>query len=221
MKEHSSHLGGVFSMAVVSVLFLLVGGLMTFFPTMKILYFSYIISAFLFAGGLALFIRYFLNEEYKNLTNYDFSLGISLVSISVLVLLNAKEISNHVLFAIGLLIFLDAVFFLQYAVQLRMLKKPFWQVIILFSICTMIVAWMELLDFQHIFTNHPQALYIILMIFGALGLLAMLLVYFQIRSFQKEEEKALHRNLEEEPEEKEIIVADETLEEANEATLEE
>ena len=210
-QEQQTQLGDIFSMSAVSLLFLLVGGIMTFFPTMQILYFSYTICAFLFAGGLALFLRYFVNEEYKNLGNYDFSLGIGLITISVLVLLNAKAVCEHFMFAIGILIFLDAVFFLQYAVQIRMLKKPMWQIVLLFSIIAMVVAWMALLDFQHIFTKNPQILFILLMIFGGLGLLVMLVVYLQLRSIRKAEEAVIEHTLEEDLTLEELVTEEDSL----------
>lgn len=196
-KEQTSVGTSIFSVSVVSVLFLLIGGLMLFVPSMQLLYFCYIVSAFFLVGGIALLIRYFVSKGYKVLSNYDFSGGVILLIFGCVGILRAQELAQSIYLAIGVMLLFDAVFFLQYSIQLKILHGKLWGATLVFAVAFLVVSILMLLDRHDFFVKNPTVLYGVLFAAGILGLLAMLFVYLQIRSVEQEAKKARERNLEE------------------------
>ena len=197
-KATQSNAGAVFLVSMISVLLILVGALMTFLPDMKTMYFAYVADIAFVVTGLFGVIKYFIKEEYRLVSNYDFSTGVLFIILGAIALARAEEIGGVIAVYAGLLMLVNAVIFLQYTVQLKHLKAAGWWVITLVvTILIALVSLETLMEFIKVFKNNVSVFYIVLMVIGAIGLLWILVVTFSTRRIIKNEDEMARRNLEE------------------------
>ena len=69
---------------------------------------------------------FFLEESYKNLNQYGFSIGVFLVIIGVCTLVKNQEMAKSFQLYIGVCILLTAIIKLQNAMDLKALKDRTW-----------------------------------------------------------------------------------------------
>ena len=197
-KEKDTNVGAIFMVAMISVLLILVGAAMTFVPDMKAVFFAYIAGAAFLVAGLFLILRYFIKQEYRVVSNYDFSAGVLLAVLGIVALVRADEIAGVIAVYAGMLMLVNAVIFLQYTVQLKILKAGFWWVVTAIVTVLITLASLEtLLGFLKLFEKNPTAFYIVLMVVGVIGLLWIVVVALGARKFLKTENEMMKRNLEE------------------------
>lgn len=196
-KENAANMSAVFVVVMISVLLLLVGGTVSFLPEMKLIYFAYIGGAFLIVSGLLFLIKYFVKKEYKLVSNYDFSEGVAFIILGILALLRSMELTGSISSIMGLLMLIEAIIFLQYTVQLKIVKAGAWWVITLIVTLVITLAALEtVLDFASLFSKNPNVFYIVLVAIGIIGLLWILIVTNRTHSFVKKEAELSERNLE-------------------------
>nr|MCR4797428.1 DUF308 domain-containing protein [Lachnospiraceae bacterium] len=89
---NNSNFTMMMAVVMLSVLFLLIGIVMLVFPNLELKNFAYVTGGFFLAGGAWEITRYFLKEEYRNIANYDFSIGISLLIAGVVIVLRVESV---------------------------------------------------------------------------------------------------------------------------------
>lgn len=197
MKEKQERFGGIGTVVVVSVVLALMGALMLFVPAMKLLYLIYGFGVILLVMGLFAVVFYFKNKKYEMLSNFEFSGGVILMIFGLILLLRGELFVERIYFLIGLLVLLDAVFFLQYTVQMKVLRSHLWALPLVLSVILLIAAMLILMEVEVVFISNRMILHGILFGVGLIGFLGIAMVYFQIRKFRKELQEGLKRNLEE------------------------
>ncbi len=197
-KKTGSSNEAIYLVAMISILLILVGAAMTFVPDMKGEFFAYAAGAVFLIAGLFSIIKYLVKEEYRIASNYDFSLGVLLAILGIAAIVRADEMAAAIPVYAGLLVLVNAVIFLQYTVQLKIVKaEGWWFVTLIVTILLTLVSLESLLEVIKLFKKNPGAFYIVLMVVGAIGLLWILIVSLRTKKFLKNEFEMSQRNLEE------------------------
>ena len=163
-KKESSFLNRLFT--GVSLVYLLLGVLLIVIPDLQMEYVCYGISVVLVIIGIILIVKYFLEESYKNLNQYGFSIGVFLVIIGVCILLTA-------------------IIKLQNAMDLKALKDRTWGVICVVSLVIVVCAVLIIMNpFSN--RNYEIALtYFSLLFDGIISLFSYHYLAFRIRQNEK------------------------------------
>ncbi|MBQ5430539.1 MAG: DUF308 domain-containing protein [Lachnospiraceae bacterium] len=177
--EGSRNFSAMMIIVMLSILFVLMGSLMTFLEGMKSIYFCYVTAGFFLLGGAWLSIRYFVKEEYRQITNYDFSFGVLMLLGGVLLCIRAKDILPAFFVLLGALLLVEAVFLLQFAIMMKIRESAPGSILIFaFAAAVTSLSLLILLDPDQILEQASMIrwFYIGVMIAGILGLLSLLIV---------------------------------------------
>ena len=188
MKENiQKETGGLIAVLVLSLMLIGIGILLFFIPTLT---FSIIIRLFasaMIAFGIAKVAIYWAREHYKNVLNYDFSIGIITATIGVFALIKADDLNLSAVPFMGAMVLATAMIMFQYALQLRVMNGALFPFALILSIAVYLVSLLAFLDPLDVFSAHPGIFFIICAICGALGLLSLCLTAFRSHRFAKEE----------------------------------
>ncbi|MBO6215609.1 MAG: DUF308 domain-containing protein [Lachnospiraceae bacterium] len=196
-KSSRSNAGAVFLVAMISALLILFGAAMSFIPDMKAVYFVYVFGAVFIITGIIGIVKYFSKEEYRLVSNYDFSVGILFCILGVTGLIRAEEIAASFIVYIGLIMLGSAVVFLQYTLQLKILRSGIWGVTLAVTLLITGMALETLLEVFKLYKNYPDIFYYLIIGVGAIGLIWILVITYGTRRFLKTENEMSRRNLEE------------------------
>lgn len=185
-------LGTIF-LATVAALFILVGGVMLFVDGIKELYLIYMISALLIALGIGLIVKYFVTEAYRSMHDYGFSGGALIVILGGCALARAGQLTAQIAAFVGLLVLAVAVVMLQQAMQLHIMRKKVWIVVLAISLVTLLSAVLLLFDIQSVTGKADGFAYWVLLIAGVLALLCLLISGIGVRIFQHQEREEMQR----------------------------
>ena len=185
-------LGTIF-LATVAALFILVGGVMLFVDGIKELYLIYMISALLIALGIGLIVKYFVTEAYRSMHDYGFSGGALIVILGGCALARAGQLTTQIAAFVGLLVLSVAVVMLQQAMQLHIMRKKVWTVVLAISLVTLLSSVLLLFDIRSVTGKVTGFEYWVLLISGVLTLLCMLISGIGVKIFLHQEHDELLR----------------------------
>lgn len=185
-------LGTIF-LATVAALFILVGGVMLFVDGIKELYLIYMISALLIALGIGLIVKYFVTEAYRSMHDYGFSGGALIVILGGCALARAGQLTTQIAAFVGLLVLSVAVVMLQQAMQLHIMRKKVWTVVLAISLVTLLSSVLLLFDIRTVTGKVEGFEYWVLLISGVLTLLCMLISGIGVKIFLHQEHDELLR----------------------------
>ncbi|MCI5826806.1 MAG: hypothetical protein MR020_01010 [Lachnospiraceae bacterium] len=185
-------LGTIF-LATVAALFILVGGVMLFVDGIKELYLIYMISALLIALGIGLIVKYFVTEAYRSMHDYGFSGGALIVILGGCALARAGQLATQIAAFVGLLVLAVAVVMLQQAMQLHIMRKKVWTVVLAISLVTLLSSVLLLFDIRSVTGKVTGFEYWVLLISGVLTLLCMLISGIGVKIFLHQEHDELLR----------------------------
>ena len=185
-------LGTIF-LATVAALFILVGGVMLFVDGIKELYLIYMISALLIALGIGLIVKYFVKEAYRSMHDYGFSGGALIVILGGCALARAGQLTTQIAAFVGLLVLSVAVVMLQQAMQLHIMRKKVWTVVLAISLVTLLSSVLLLFDIRTVTGKVEGFEYWVLLISGVLTLICMLIYGIGVKIFLHQEHDELLR----------------------------
>lgn len=185
-------LGTIF-LATVAALFILVGGVMLFVDGIKELYLIYMISALLIALGIGLIVKYFVTEAYRSMHDYGFSGGALIVILGGCALARAGQLTTQIAVFVGLLVLSVAVVMLQQAMQLHIMRKKVWTVVLAISLVTLLSSVLLLFDIRTVTGKVEGFGYWVLLISGVLTLICMLISGIGVKIFLHQEHDELLR----------------------------
>ena len=185
-------LGTIF-LATVAALFILVGGVMLFVDGIKELYLIYMISALLIALGIGLIVKYFVTEAYRSMHDYGFSGGALIVILGGCALARAGQLATQIAAFVGLLVLAVAVVMLQQAMQLHIMRKKVWTVVLAISLVTLLSSVLLLFDIRTVTGKVEGFEYWVLLISGVLTLICMLISGIGVKIFLHQEHDELLR----------------------------
>lgn len=185
-------LGTIF-LVTVAALFILVGGVMLFVDGIKELYLIYMISALLIALGIGLIVKYFVTEAYRSVHDYSFSGGALIVILGGCALARAVQLTTQIAVFVGLLVLSVAVVMLQQAMQLHIMRKKVWVVVLVIALVTLLASVLLLFDISAVTGNVAGFAYWVLLVAGVLTLLCMLISGIGVKIFQHQEHEEMLR----------------------------
>ena len=185
-------LGTIF-LTTVAALFILVGSVMLFVEGIKELYLIYMISALLIALGIGLIVKYFVTEAYRSMHDYGFSGGALIVILGGCALARAGQLTTQIAAFVGLLVLSVAVVMLQQAMQLHIMRKKVWTVVLAISLVTLLSSVLLLFDISAVTGKVEGFEYWVLLISGVLTLLCMLISGIGVKIFLHQEHDELLR----------------------------
>ena len=192
LTQTTGRLGTIF-LATVAVLFILVGSVMLFVDGIRELYLIYMISELLIALGIGLIVKYFVTEAYRSMHDYGFSGGALIVILGGCALARAGQLTDQIGVFVGLLVLAVAVVMLQQAMQLHIVRKKVWIVVLVISLVTLLASVLLLFDIRALTGRINGFAYWILLISGVLTLLCMLISCIGVKIFLHEEHDELMR----------------------------
>ncbi len=172
-----------------AVLLALLGLLLLFVPQIQIVYIVSLVSCIMIVVGIMLMIRYFIKESFRNLNQYDFSIGVMLVSLGILSLLNAKPISQYFILVLGISILVAATMQLQNALDLKAMKDKMWPLLLVLAPISLLCAGVIISNPFKQTADLEQFTYVVLVIEGLLSLLSLLYLSIRIRQYQQNAEQ--------------------------------
>ncbi len=194
--RENSNFTGMMGVVMISVLFLVIGGIMIFFPQINIMNFVYVMGGFLLVAGAWEVTRYFLREEYRNIANFDFSAGVMLLIAGVVLIVRAEAAAAFMYMMFGALVLVQGVTLLQHTFALKALKSIGWIVTLILSAALVLFAAAILLDYNGMFSTGLLTYYL-LAASGLLGLISLFCVGLRIRHFEREVMVQKKRDLDE------------------------
>lgn len=192
LTQTTGWLGTIF-LAAVAVLFILVGSVMLFVEGIKELYLIYMISALLIALGIGLIVKYFVTEAYRSMHDYGFSGGALIVILGGCALARSGQLTAQIAVFVGLLVLSVAVVMLQQAMQLHIMRKKVWIVVLVISLVTLLASVLLLFDIHAVTGKIDGFAYWVLLIAGVLTLLCMLISGIGVKVFQYQEHEEMLR----------------------------
>lgn len=192
LTQTTGRLGTIF-LATVALLFILVGGVMLFVDGVKDLYLIYVISALLIALGIGMIVKYFVTEAYRNMHDYGFSGGALIVILGGCALARAGQLTGQIAVFIGLLVLSVSVVMLQQAMQLHIMRKKVWPVVLAIALVTLLSSVLLLFDIRSVTGKVDGFAYRVLLISGILVLLCMLISGIGVKLFLHQEHNEMMR----------------------------
>ena len=187
-KQGEGNFFGMMTMVMLAILFIVTGALMLFAPDMKDIYFLYVTGGILLAAGAWLVFRFFLKKGYREITNYDFSAGILILALGIVIMARAADLTDFFTFLLSLLLLVEAAILLQTVVQIIGLSGKAWPLPLVTALFVLAIALLSLTGYKNIFTNDIRLFYGFLFASGILGLICLIAAAGRNHSFRKEEE---------------------------------
>ena len=151
------------------------------------------ISALLIALGIGLIVKYFVTEAYRSMHDYGFSGGALIVILGGCALARAGQLTTQIAAFVGLLVLAVAVVMLQQAMQLHIMRKKVWTVVLAISLVTLLSSVLLLFDIRTVTGKVTGFEYWVLLISGVLTLLCMLISGIGVKIFLHQEHDELLR----------------------------
>lgn len=190
-EEAQRSFAGLLIELIICAFCMLIGFLMLFMDSMKVEYFAYVIGGVLLALGIYLILNFFVRHGYKEITNYDFSGGVLVTAIGVVVLVNAKSFDVSFYIALGVILLVLAVMILQSTIQLMGMRGKAWWLNLIFALLILVYAILLLTKIKTDFSKNEMLYYSLVIASGGLGIFSIIITAIRSAYFRKEEaEKA-------------------------------
>lgn len=196
----SKNYTAMMAVVVLSVLLVISGAILCAFPSFPVAGFLYVISGFSIVGGVWLILRFFMKEEYRAVSNYDFSLGVLLVTAGVLLIITGKSLVPYFIYVTAVLLILLGVVTLQFFLQCAFMRGPFSAIInFLIAGAVMALGICIFIEDQGIIIKNIRLINAGVMGSGILGILSLLMTYIRSVRYDRFLELSAVRNKEDEP----------------------
>lgn len=193
-KEVDRSFAGLLIELILCAFCMLIGFLMLFVDSMKIEYFAYVIGGVLLAVGIYLILNFFVRHGYKEITNYDFSGGVLVTAIGVVVLINAKAFDLSFYLVLGIMLLILSVMIMQSTIQLLGMHGRAWWLNLIFALAILVYAILLLTWIKTKFLENEDLYYSLVIASGAIGIFSVIITAIRSAYFKKEEaEKAEKR----------------------------
>ena len=196
----SKNYTAMMAVVVLSVLLVISGAILCAFPSFPVAGFLYVISGFSIVGGVWLILRFFMKEEYRAVSNYDFSLGVLLVTAGVLLIITGKSLVPYFIYVTAVLLILLGVVTLQFFLQCAFMRGPFSAIInFLIAGAVMALGICIFIEDQGIIIKNIRLINAGVMGSGIMGILSLLMTYIRSVRYDRFLELSAVRNKEDEP----------------------
>lgn len=185
---------------VLSVLCIIAGAILAIDQAFPVVGFVYVMSGFAIVGGVWLVLRFFMKEEYRAVSNFDFSTGILMITVGVLLILEARTVTGYFIYVLACVLLFLGVCILQFFLQCAFMRGPF-SAFLNFVFAAAVIALgaaFFVVDYKTILEN-LQYFYLGVMAAGILGILSLMMTFVRSVRYERWLELSAKRNVEEEP----------------------
>lgn len=151
-----------------SILFLVVGAFITFYPTTTINIISFLIGTVILFISINYLVKYFKFKEYN--LKMDLILGVFLLVLSLLFIFNSHFISSILPFLLGIYFISNSIPKIQYASYLRQIKNSNWVISLIIALICLIFGILFILNPFHGALMIMQLIGIFMMIYAIMDL---------------------------------------------------
>lgn len=130
-----------------SILFLVVGAFIAFYPTTTMNIISFLIGSVILFISINYLVKYFKFKEYN--LKVDLILGIFLLVLSLLFIFNSRFMSSILPFFIGIYFISNSIPKIQYAFYLKQIKNSNWIVSLIIALICLIFGILFILNPFH------------------------------------------------------------------------
>lgn len=198
---------------VFSVVFIILSALMIFVKEITTEYLCYGVCAAGVIAGIAMIIRYFMTDAFKNVNAYGFSLGVLFIILSICGLLRVSMMAAAIITILGVILLLSGVIILQHSLDLRRLKDVLWIPVIIISVlvlgCSVAViiqAFAEKIPYENV-------VWWMILVVAVLNLIINIYTTVKVSLFTKKERKTVEELESTDSEEDKTKEQEETVEE--------
>lgn len=168
-----------------SIIFLLVGALLIINPDTFIASISYILGGVLIVNGVWTAIKYINDKGEKSLVNFSLIYAIICAIAGLLLVLNPNAIATILIYVVGFWMIVNSVIKIQMALNLKSNKIEHWQLPLLMSIFTLILAIFLILkpiDFAEAIT---QVIGIFVVVYSIIDIAEYITIKKTMKEFDK------------------------------------
>lgn len=185
---------------VLSLLCIIAGAILAIDQAFPVIGFLYVMSGFAIVGGVWLVLRFFMKEEYRAVSNFDFSTGVLMITVGVLLILQAKVVTGYFIYVLACVLIVLGVCILQFFLQCAFMRGPF-SAFLNFVFAAAVIALgaaFLVVDYKTILEN-LQYFYLGVMAAGILGILSLMMTFLRSVRYERWLYLSTKRNVEEEP----------------------
>lgn len=199
-NKTKSSMEGLTVVLLLSIVLIAIGAISFLYPErVQFAGFCRTMGVVMIAFGLVKAGLYLARGEYRNITNYDFTIGLIVASLGVCGITAAEQLGENGVQFMGILVLIDAVIMIQYALQIRIMDGKVFPFAMATAVGVYVFALLAIIEPANIFHTNESLFSILTAVSGVLGLVSMCLVWFRSRNLTREEERDARRILEEEP----------------------
>lgn len=181
-KKKGIGAGGIIG---ISIVYILLGLAMLFFPKFNEIYIIYIVCAVLIVAGILMIVRYFLSGSFKDLQAYGFSFGVLAIVGGFCILIRSQLVADYFGLFLGICIMLTAVIKLQNAVDLSSMSNRSWIIFLVLALLFLAAAVWIILDPIGMIREQMYYIYYVLVADGAVGIFSSVYMIIAIRIYDK------------------------------------
>ncbi len=192
---------GVTNLVVIltALVFIALSAVVLFMPEVgfKPSYLCYVVGAAVIIVGIVQIVRYFVNDAYRNMNEYGFSIGTLLCILGVCILLRAEVISGVIDLVLGVVVLLMGIVMLQHSLDLKRMSDAVWGLVIVISALVIACGVILILKPSLLQISYDTIIWWVVLISSALGLLVNIYTMIRIALFTHKEKKQAAQELKE------------------------
>ena len=193
-KVRNTNYAGIVFHMMISLFLILVGTMELYSSLMKPLYYVFIICGFLMVWAVSMVVRYFAKSEFRIASNYDFSIGCTVLLGSIGILFKAETVSIYFIEIVILMIFYLGLVSIQHTVQMKQLGSKLFLLNFLFAAALITFSLITGLQVNDWIPWDSQLLLIGFVVAGGLGILSQILIGLRVSKYNRDEEKNFWKN---------------------------
>ncbi len=192
---------GVTNLGVIltALVFIALSAVVLFMPEagFKPSYLCYVVGSAVIIVGIVQIVRYFVNDAYRNMNEYGFSIGTLLGILGVCILLRAEVISGVIDLVLGVVVLLMGIVMLQHSLDLKRMSDAVWGLVIVISALVIACGVILILKPSLLQISYDTIIWWAVLISSALGLLVNIYTMIRIALFTHKEKKQAAQELKE------------------------
>lgn len=182
-----------------ALVFIALSAIVLFVPEMgfKPSYLCYVVGAAVIIVGIVQIVRYFVNDAYRNMNEYGFSIGTLLGILGICILLRAEVISGVIDLVLGVVVLLMGIVMLQHSLDLKRMSDAVWGLVIVISALVIACGVVLILKPSLLQISYDTIIWWIVLVSSVLGLLVNIYTMIRIALYTHKEKKQATQELQE------------------------
>ena len=144
--------------------------------------------------AVSMVVRYFAKSEFRIASNYDFSIGCTVLLGAIGILFKAETVSIYFIEIVILMIFYLGLVSIQHTVQMKQLGSKLFLLNFLFAAALIAFSLITGLQVNDWIPWDSQLLLIGFVVAGGLGILSQILIGLRVSKYNRDEEKNFWKN---------------------------